>query len=188
MSIDEDKQVGTPAVQVARNALTGAPMDPSSKDIDSLVRSTAAVTTQARNALVQEEIARRVHWREDNAQTRMTGQPPAPAHMREELQRCADEVKNCEHPYVHIPANVNFKPAGVEDLTRTPVKGAGPFSGTYYLAKDIEAAEIRKAARDTTDLQGAFDALVADWKSGENQVKQAGHEQEAIDQAKGHSE
>ena len=87
-----------------------------------------------------------------------------PGQSREELQAWADAVAKGEHPYVHIPANSDFKPVGVEGLTRTPVKGAGPFSGTYYHSKNIEAAEIRKAARDKKNPQGMLDALEAQFK------------------------
>ena len=49
------------------------------------------------------------------------------------------------------------------------MKGAGPFSGTYYHAKEISPADIRKAARDKTSPQGALDALAVKWK-GESPV------------------
>src|ERR1039458_702518 len=71
----------TRAVQLARAALQTAPQGSTAEQMDALVRRKAAVTTAVRKALVQEEITRRAQWQEDDAQTRMTGQPPAPAHI-----------------------------------------------------------------------------------------------------------
>jgi hypothetical protein len=44
MSIDEDEQAETPAVQVARAALASAPMEATAADLDAIVRKTAMVT------------------------------------------------------------------------------------------------------------------------------------------------
>lgn len=154
----------TPAIQKASAALAAAPMDATSEDLDSLIRRTATVTTKVRKAMVEQEIHRRAMRQEDHDEAGMMGQPLVPGQSREELQRWADAVAKREHPYVHIPANSDFKPAGVEGLTRTPVKGAGPFSGTYYHSKDIDAAEIRKAARDKKNPQGMLDAIEAKFK------------------------
>jgi hypothetical protein len=169
----------TPSVQKARNVLASAPMDTPAADLDVLIRRTATVTTPVRKALVQEEVTRRANQEQDQAQVAMTGQPTPEGQSREELQRWADGVKAGEHPFVHIPQESNFKPQGVEDLTRTPVKGAGAFSGTYYHAPEVSAADIRKAARDKKDPQGALDALVAGFKGEEKPVEFAGHEVEA---------
>jgi hypothetical protein len=165
----------TRAVQLARAALQTAPQGSTAEQMDALVRRKAAVTTAVRKALVQEEITRRAQWQEDDAQTRMTGQPPAPAHIQEELQRRADKVKAGELPFVHVPHNVNFKPKGVDDLTRTIAEGKGAFSGTYYHAPEVSPADIYLALKKTKDAQRALDALVATWKGNEMPVELASH-------------
>jgi hypothetical protein len=160
----------TPATQKARAALARAPMDATSVQLDALIRRTATVTSPVRTALVEEEIRRRANRLEDHTRARMMGKPIPTGQAREELQRWATAVVLGEHPYVQIPEKIFFKPEGVKGLTRTPVKGAGAFSGTYYHAKDIDAAEIRKAARDETNPQAALDALVAKFKGEEKPV------------------
>ena len=140
-------------------------MEATVADLDALIRRTATVTAPVRKALVEEEVRRRANRQEDHNQAGMMGEPIPNGQSREELQRWADAVKAGKYPFVHIPANIFFKPAGVEDLTRTTVKGAGPFSGTYYHVEEIEASEIRKAVRDKTAPQGALDALEKEWKA-----------------------
>ncbi len=167
MSIDEDEPVeipDTPATWKAAVVLAAAPMDSTSEQLDALIRRTATVTSSVRKAMVGQEIQRRANRQEDYAQAAMIGEPAAPGQSREELQRLADAPGRGEHPYVHLPAASTFKPTGVEDLARTQVKGAGPFSGTYYHAKEMSPADIRKAARDKQNPQGALDALAAKWK------------------------
>ena len=119
----------TPATQKAITALAAAPMEATSEQLDALIRRTAMVTSYVRKAMVDQEIRRRANRQEDHAQAGMMGEPIAPGQSREELQRWADAVVKGEHPYVHVPANIAWKPAGVENLARTQVKGAGPFSG-----------------------------------------------------------
>jgi hypothetical protein len=154
----------TPATRKAAVVLAAAPMEATAEQLDSLIRRTATVTAGVRKRLVEREIQKRANRQEDHAQAGMMGEPIAPGQSREELQRWTDAVVKGEHPYVHVPAASEFKPAGVENLARTQVKGAGPFSGTYYHAKEISPADIRKAARDKTNAQGALDALTAKWK------------------------
>jgi hypothetical protein len=149
----------TPAVRKASMVLGAAPMDSTSEQLDALIRRTATVTAGVRKRMVEQEIQRRANRQEDHAQAGMMGTPAAPGQSREELQRWADAVGKGEHPFLHVPAGSEFKPAGVEHLTRTQVKGAGPFSGTYYHSKEIESADIRKAARSKTGAQAALDAL-----------------------------
>jgi hypothetical protein len=172
----------TVAVQVARNALAAAPMEATPEQLDLLIRRTAMVTTPVRKALVQEEIARRAQWQEDDAQTRMTGQPPAPPHIQDELQRRADKVKAGELPFVHVPHNVNFKPKGVDDLARTIAEGKGAFSGTYYLAPEVSPADIYLALKKTKDAHRALDVLVATWKGDEMPVELASHSRSILRQ------
>jgi hypothetical protein len=159
-----------PQVDRARAAIQGAPPDATADHFDQIIRKTSLVTTPVRKALVGEEVNRRANLQEDQAEAGMTGQPAAPGQSRTELQAWADGVKNGEHPFVHVPAKSDFVPAGVDGLTKTKVNGAGAFSGTYYHAPELSAADIRKAARDKTDPQGALDAIVANWK-GENPVE-----------------
>jgi len=172
----------TAAVQIARDALAAAPMEATVADLDALVRRTAMVTSPVRKALVQEEITRRAQWQENDAQARMTGRPPAPAHIQEELQRRADKVKAGELPFVHVPHNVNFKPKGVDDLTRTIAVGKGAFSGTYYHAPEVSPADIYLALKKTKDAQRALDALVATWKGDEMPVEPASHSRSMLRQ------
>ena len=112
----------------------------------------------------------------------MTGQPPALAHIQEELQRRADKVKAGELPFVQVPHNVNFKPRGVDDLTRTTIEGAGAFSGTYYHASEVSAADIRVAARAKKNPEGALDAIVSNWKGEEMPVELASHSRSILRQ------
>jgi hypothetical protein len=159
-----------PQVDRARAALQAAPADATADHFDQIIRKTSMVTTPVRKALVEEEVNRRANLQEDHAAEAMNGQPAASGQSRTELQAWADGVKNGEHPFVHIPAKSDFVPAGVDGLTRTKVNGAGEFSGTYYHAPDVSAADIRKAARDKTDPQGALDVIAANWK-GEKPVE-----------------
>jgi hypothetical protein len=151
-------------VDKARAAIQAAPADATAAHFDQIIRKTAMVTVPVRKALVEEEVNRRANLQEDQAQTAMDGQPAAPGQSRTELQAWADGVKNGEHPFLHVPAKSDFVPVGVDGLTRTRLNGAGAFSGTYYHAPEVSAADIRKAARDKKDPQGALDAIVANWK------------------------
>ena len=190
MSIDEDKQADTPAVQIpispqvdrARAAMQGAPADATADHFDQIIGKTALVSRAVRKALVQEEVNRRANLQEDQATTTMNGQPPAPAHIQEELQRRADKVKSGELPFVQVPHNVNFKPEGVDDLMLMKVIGAGAFSGTYYHAPEVSPADVRKAARDKKNPQGALDAIVSNWKGEQIPVELASHTRSTLRQ------
>ena len=94
-----------------------------------LIRKTATVTTKIRKALVEQEIHRRAMRQEDHAEAGMMVQPLVPGQSREELQAWGDAVVKGEHPYVHIPANSDFKPVGVEGLTRTRSRAQDPSAG-----------------------------------------------------------
>jgi hypothetical protein len=189
MSVEQGEQA-EPAftipksVQVdrARAAIRAAPADATDAHYDQIIRKTAMVTTPVRKALVEEEVNRRANLQEDQAQTAMDGQPAAPAHIREELQRRADKVKAGELPFVHVPDNVNFKPEGVDDLMLMKSIGAGAFSGTYYHVPEVSAADIRIAALDKKNPQGALDAIVSNWKGAEMPVELASHSRSILRQ------
>ena len=171
----------TPSTRKAAMVLSGAPMDATSEQLDALIRRTATVTSSVRKRLVEDEVRRRANRQEDQAQAGMMGAPAAPGQSREELQRWADAVGRGEHPYLHVPAGSDFKPAGVDGLTKTPVKSAGPFSGTYYHVPGFDGAIIRKAARDKTNPQGALDAIVSQWSGGKPAAEQKPVELKAED-------
>jgi len=186
MSIDEN----APAVQIpnclqvqrARTAIQGAPPDATADHFDQIIRKTAMVTTPVRKALVEEEVNRRANLQEDRAETVMNGQPAAWDQTRTVLQAWADGVKDGEQPFMHVSQMWSFVPAGVEGLTRTSVKGAGAFSGTYYHVPGVSAADIRKAARDKKNPQRALDAIVANWKGEEMPVELAPHSRSILRQ------
>lgn len=141
----------TPQTQKARQLLAGAPKHWPAEKLEKMLRDAVMLAKPVRDSLIQDHIRLRSNQQEDAAQAGMTGQPIASGKSREELQAWADGVVAGEHPFVHIPQDMAFKPAGVDKLERTPVKGAGVFNGTYYHVKDIKPDEIRKAARDKTD-------------------------------------
>lgn len=167
----------TVPVQRARQVLQSQQKNATSEQLEQAIRG-AAVTTPVRKQLVQEEIARRANAKEEQANTAMTGEQPKEGRDAASIQKWADEVVAGQHPYVFVPKASPVKPSGVEALDRTEVKGAGPFSGTYYHSSDVSSADIRKAARDKKDPQAALDALTADFKNKQEPVEIAPEEVE----------
>jgi 2'-5' RNA ligase len=153
----------TRAVQLARAALQAAPKGLTGEQMDAVIRKTAAVTTGVRKRLVEEEIKRRAHKGEDHAQTGMMGQPAAPGQDRESLQEWADAVREGKHPFMHVPKQSDFRPAGLDKangFAMTVVKGAQDpsFDGRYYHPKKVKAKDVVTAASGP-EPQKALDTL-----------------------------
>lgn len=160
----------TPQTQKAKQILEKAPAHLPAEKLDALVRGGAMLTKPVRDALIQQHIRTRANRSEDQAEAGMNGKPAEPGRSREELQEWIDGVARGEHPYAHIPQGSPFKPAGAEKLKKTTISGAGKFNGTYYHVPELKPEEIRKAARDKTNPQGALDALETKW-SGKGPVE-----------------
>lgn len=163
----------SPQVIKARQVLASAPDTFTAERLDQLVRKSAMLTTPVRDALVKQEILRRAGKQEDAAQTVMLGESPTPGRGHEELQRWKEGVQKGEFPYIHVTNEQERTLGDVSGLDRTPVKGAGAFSGTYYHPPEVSAADIRKAARDKKDPQAALDKLTEKWKGVKSDAESA---------------
>ena len=119
---------------------------------------TAAVTSGVRKRMVEQEVQRRANRLEDHAQAAMMSEPIPNGESREELQRWADAVKAGKNHYMRVsPAmektfNPRIPTGPQEAFTKTNVRNADDerYNGTYYHAKEISSADIRKRRGTTT--------------------------------------
>ena len=153
MSIDEDEQAETPAVQVARTALAAAPMDATSEQLDALIRRTATVTAPVRRAIVEEEVRRRANRQEDHVQAGMMGEPVPNGQSREATPlgnpALAQKVSTPEpetkapEPGSYEDEMAVYKQAREAALAR----GVNPQDKEAWWAALVEEEEERLAAR-----------------------------------------